>query len=164
MILRVLCFIALSTVLLITSTEAALRPPKANSPDGIVFKLYRDYAWEAVMAQGWDGLLEQPRKVLEQYFDEKLSSLILRDQACAEKEGMCRLDFDPIWASQDPSAGDLTVEKTKKADIIAVKFRYPSTNKKILLKYRVTKTSKGWRISDIIGEDWSLLAILSAPE
>ena len=162
--MRTLSCAAFAVALIITSAEASPRPPKANSPEGIVLKVYRDYAWEAVMAGGWDGLMEQPRKVLEQYFDEKLTSLILNDRACAEKEGMCRLDFVPIWASQDPSAGDLTVEKTDKANIIKVKFRYPSNNEKIELKYRVTKTTKGWRISDITGKDWSLLSILSSSE
>jgi hypothetical protein len=70
----------------------------------------------------------------------------------------------PIWASQDPTAVDLSIEKTKKEDIIKVRFRYPSNNEKIELNYRVTKTPKGWRISDIAGKDWTLLAILSSQE
>lgn len=164
MIIRYFSVLALVASLLVTKAEASPRPPKANSPEGIVFQVYREYAWEAVMAGGWGGLMEQSRNVLERYFDERLVSLILKDRACAEKEGMCRLDFGPIWASQDPSASGLTVEKTDKPNIIEVKFRYPSTDKKIELQYRVTKTAKGWRISDITGKDWSLLSILSSPQ
>lgn len=108
--------------------------------------------------------MQQPPKILKQYFDENLTALILRDRKCSEKGEICRLDFVPMWASQDPAAVDLTVEKTGKKDIIKVQFRYPSTNEKIELKYRVTKTPNGWRISDIAGKDWSLLAILSSPE
>ena len=116
------------------------------------------------MAAGYDGLMQQPPQILKQYFDDNLTALILRDRKCSEKGEICRLDFVPIWAAQDPAAVDLSVEKTKKKDIIKVKFRYPSNNEKIELTYRVTKTLKGWRISEISGKDWSLLAILSSPE
>lgn len=167
MILRSMLLTFFAIVLLVNPAEAGPRPPKVNSPEGIVLKLYRDCAWEAVMMNvpGWDGLMEQPPKVLEQYFGEKLTSLILKDRACAEKKGMCRLDFDPIWASQDPSAGDLKVELSDKPNYVSVKFRYPTTDERVELKYRLTKTPKGWRISDISGPDWSLLDILtSKPE
>jgi hypothetical protein len=164
MILRLVTLSIVAATLLVASAEAAPSPPKANTPEGIVFKVYRDFAWEAVMAGGWDGLMEQPPAILKQYFDDKLTALILRDRKCSEKGEICRLDFVPIWASQDPAAVDLTVEKTKKTNIIKVQFRYPSTNEKMELRYQVTSTTKGWRISDISGKDWSLLKILSSPE
>ena len=152
-------------ILLITSVEAAPFQPNDSSPEGIVLKVYKDFAWEAVMAaEHYDGLMQQPQIVLEKYFDEKLTSLILKDRACAKKEGLCNLDFLPIWDSQDPSAGDLIVAKTNKPNIIAVTFCYPSTSEKKELKYQVTKTKKGWRISNISGKDWSLLSILSLPQ
>jgi len=162
--IRLLSIVVVVTALFTASAEAELRPPNLNSPEGIVFKVYRDYAWEAVMAAGYDGLMQEPPQILKQYFDDNLTDLILRDRKCSEKGEICRLDFVPIWDSQDPAATDLKVEKTEKKNIIRVKFRYPSTNKNIQLKYRVTKTPKGWRISDITGKDWSLLAILSSPE
>ncbi len=164
MIKTLVTLLLLTTALFTASADAGLRPPKENSAEGIVFKLYKDYAWEAVMAAGYDGLMQQPPQILKQYFDINLTALILRDRKCSDKGEICRLDFVPVWASQDPAAVDLTVEKTKSKDIIKVKFRYPSNNEKIELKYRVTRTPKGWRISDIAGKDWSLLAILSAPE
>lgn len=163
MTLRSILFALFAMALLATSVEAAPGSPNADSPEGVVIKVYRDFAWEAVMAEGSGGLMEQSRIVLKQYFDEKLVSLILKDRACAEKEGQCKLDFLPIWASQDPGAEELKVKKTDKTNIIAVNFRYPSTTERIDLRYRVTKTSKGWRISDIEGKDWSLLSILSPP-
>ena len=161
---KLLSLVFLATILVAASAEAELRPPIVNSPEGIVFKLYRDYAWEAVLAAGGDGLMQQPPRILQHYFDKKLAALILRDRKCSQKGEICRLDFAPMWASQDPAAADLTVEKTEQKNIIKVQFRYPSTNEKIELKYRVTKTPQGWRISDIAGKDWSLLAILSSPE
>lgn len=162
--IRFLSLVVIASALFASSAWAELRPPRVNSPEGIVFKLYRDYAWEAVIAAGYDGLMQQPPQILKQYFDDNLTNLILRDRKCSEKGEICRLDFVPIWDSQDPAAVDLTVEKSEKKNIIKVKFRYPSTNKKIELKYRVTMTPKGWRISDISGKDWSLLAILSSLE
>jgi hypothetical protein len=164
MTLRLILFVFFTVSLLINSAGAT-PPPDPNSPESIVFKLYRDYAWEAIMAGSFsDALFEQPKNVLEQYFDEKLTTLILKNRACEEKNGMCNLDFDPIWDSQDPSAGDLEVQKTDKQNIISVKFRYPSSDVKIELKYQVTKTAEDWRISDISGRDWSLVSILSRPE
>lgn len=142
-----------------------IKHPPASAPEGMVFQLYKEYAWEAVLTGGPDGLMQQPREVLESYFDTNLASLILKDRACVKKRReICKLDFDPIWASQDPSAGDLNVEKTKNENIVKVQFRYPSTDERIELLYRLTKTSKGWRISDISSKQWSLLAILSSKE
>jgi|MudIll2142460700_1097286.scaffolds.fasta_scaffold139748_2 hypothetical protein len=164
MVSRSILFSFFAITFAINSVEAAPFQPNDKSPDGIVLRVYKDFAWEAVMARSFDGLMQQPKGVLKQYFDEKLTSLILKDQACAEKKGMCNLSFVPIWGSQDPSAGDLTVEKTDDPNIITVKFRYCCNDEKIELKYRVTKTGKGWRISDISGKNWSLLSILSSPE
>jgi hypothetical protein len=164
MINRFLALVLLVFPLFATVAEADLRPSKVNSPDGIVVKLYRDYAWEAVMAAGLDGLMQQSPPVLKQYFDDNLVALILRDRKCSDKGDICRLDFDPIWSSQDPAAVDLTVARTNKNNIIKVQFRYPSTNEKIELRYHVTNTVKGWRINDISGKNWSLLKILSSPE
>lgn len=164
MIIRFLYLMVIASALIASPAWAELQPPRVNSPEGIVFQLYRDYAWEAVIAAGYDGLMQQPSQILQQYFDENLIALILRDRKCSENGEICRLDFVPMWASQDPAAVDLTVEKTESKNIIKVQFRYPGTNEKIELKYRVTKTPMGWRISDIAGKDWSLLAILSSPE
>ena len=164
MALRSILFFFLAFTLLIHAVEAAPFQPDDRTPEGIVFKVYKDFAWEALMAGSWDGLMEQPQNILEQYFDAKLTALILKDRACAEKKGMCNLSFVPIWGSQDPGARDLTVEKTDKPNIIIVKFRYPGNDEKVELKYRLTKTAKGWRISDVSGKDWSLFSILSSPE
>jgi hypothetical protein len=85
MIKRLISLILLATALFAVTAEAELRPPRVNSPEGIVFKIYKDYAWEAVMAAGYDGLMQQPPQILKQYFDDKLAALILRDRKCSEK-------------------------------------------------------------------------------
>jgi hypothetical protein len=157
-----LVFIILFSVLMVSSgLQASALPSGDDSPKGIVFKIYRDFAWEAVMAGGWGGLLEQPKEVLSQYFDANLTSLLLKDRVLANKEGMGNLDFSPIWASQDPSAVDMKITGADKPNLVKVEFRYPSNGQKIELTYKVTKTNRGWRISNIIGKDWSLLSILN---
>lgn len=168
---RLFLFVLFTIAILINSYKITYADKNTKLPTEIVFKLYRDYAWEAIMAgHSSDALLfEQEQGVLEQYFDEKLTSLILKDRACAKKEGICNLDFSPIWASQDPSAADLTITETNEQNIILVKFYRPGNDEKIELKYHVTKTTKGWKISDIVGrgkngKSWSLVSILSRPE
>lgn len=157
------------TVLLLSTShvEADSSRVKNSEQEAIVAQLYRDFAWEAVVHQpSWIGLMDQPREILERYFDKKLATLILQDRACAKKEGVCKLNFLPIWGSQDPSARDMEVQQSDKAEIIVVKFRYPSTNEIITLRYQLTQTLNGWRISDISGimngAKWSLLSILNS--
>lgn len=48
------------------------------------------------------SILEANSKQLEKYFDSNLSRLLSKDIQCSKKQGMCKLDFDPIYASQDP--------------------------------------------------------------
>ncbi len=143
--------------------EAASSPPEKDGPETVVARLYRDYAWEAVMHQpDWPGLLDQPRGILEQYFDAKLASRILQDRVRAEKQGMGRLDFDPIWNSQDPAATDLKVIRSGRPATVAVQFRCPHSGETVDLLYEMTMTRKGWRIANIRGSDWSLISMLDS--
>jgi hypothetical protein len=48
------------------------------------------------------SILEANSKQLEKYFDSNLSRLVSKDIQCSKKQGVCKLDFDPIYASQDP--------------------------------------------------------------
>lgn len=166
LILRSFCIVYIVALLTIFVAAASAQTDVGEKKE-VVARLYRDFAWEAVMLQPtWTGIMDQPREVLERYFDKKLTTLILQDRACAKREGMCQLSFSPIWGSQDPSASDLEVQQSHESNMILVKFRYPSTNELVTLMYRLTKTSNGWRISDIFGNTdgskWSLLSILDS--
>jgi hypothetical protein len=153
--------------LIFSGASATYAAPAAESgPVQVVAQLYRDFAWEAVVhSPDWDGraLLDQPRAVLERYFDSNLATLILRDRECVAQTGeICQLDFSPIWASQDPGASELNVAAGPSPDVVNVRFRYPGDGKKIELSYRMVKTRAGWRIADIHNNgDWALLSILS---
>jgi hypothetical protein len=138
-------------------------PPKPVSAAAVVQQLYRDYSWELVFfppPRNWNVLTNEPRAVLAKYFDDDLTSLIVADQECVAREkGECNIDGSPIWGSNDPDASDLVVATTKDSTTIAVTFsrRYPPPNgTKVKLSYRMVRTSRGWRIRDIVQDDgWS---------
>lgn len=130
---------------------------QAGKSSDVVYLLYRDYGWEALFAAPDDGgaalgrpLLAQPRGVLSRYFDDALVSLLLQEQAClAQHVGeVCNLDFNPIFASQDPAASDLQIGSRRPAQV-DVQFVYPSTRHTVRLEYRMVRTRAGWRIDDI---------------
>ncbi len=136
---------------------------QASPQAAIVAQLCQDFAWEAVLSEpSLPGAMDQPRQVLERYFDQNLTALILKDRACAEKKGMCNLDFLPLWDSQNPAVTNLAVSQTAQPNIVTVEYREPRSNKITALSYQLTNTNQGWRISDIKGSNWSLLSILSS--
>jgi hypothetical protein len=133
-----------------------------------VTRLYKDYAWEAVIEEPIvpGSLLEQPRSVLARYFDDTLTAALLTDRACAAKaHGICNLDFDPIWASQDPDgATSLRVTATPDSNVVAVSYVYAPNGSPHSLSYHLRKTPRGWRIHDIVYPDGtSLLGLLARP-
>ena len=163
MILRYLIF-----ALFAACSSAAYAEPNAKSGAvQTVAQLYRDFAWEAIIDEPkWPGhdLLDQPRSILEHYFDHKLVELILKDRECAaQTHEICKLDFSPIWASQDPGASETKIVVGATPDIVSVKFRYPGDGSKIKLSYRMINTDIGWRIADIrYSSSSTLLSILTA--
>jgi hypothetical protein len=145
------------SVLVINSSAAAYAGP-LDSSAGVVSSLYRDFAWEAVISSPDDSVnlfgpsLEgQPKAILEKYFDEEIASLFIKNEDCEKKNvgEECSLDFDPIFASQDSSASDLTI-KAIDSTRVEVMFTYPSNGQKIKIEYVTKKTLRGWRIVDII--------------
>jgi hypothetical protein len=121
----------------------------------VVYRLYKDFAWQAVLLSPnappkvFVPIESQPRPVLERYFHAELSSLLISDNRCRLAKGLCNLDFDPIFASQDPGAFDLNVQLLVSGNV-AVQFTYPGNGQKIRLEYKVKPSAKGWRITDII--------------
>jgi hypothetical protein len=142
-------------------------PEEASGPVGIVHKLYRDFAWEAVISNPEDkGLSEQPKTMLERYFTSRLTDLILEDRACmARTKGICNLDFLPLWDSQDPAgASDMEITSGR-GNTVNVEFKYQSDGSKIKIVYQTTKVSGAWRISDIRYKNGrSLISILKSKE
>ncbi|MBS1169982.1 MAG: hypothetical protein H6R01_900 [Burkholderiaceae bacterium] len=124
---------------------------RKETPVRVVSTLYEDFAWQAVFAIPAPGttIADQSRAVLEKYFDSDLASLFVQDAQCRNRtNGVCKLDFDPIFASQDPSASDLTLTPSSVSKV-AVEFAYSSNREKIRLLYTLKQTAQGWRITDI---------------
>jgi hypothetical protein len=145
--ISIVIFFAVLTISICT-LSAAPPPPGA---DAVVSQLYKDFAWEAAPDHAEKpGLIDQPRAVLQRYFDDNLTNLILADRACAERtHEVCRLEFSPIWDSQDPAASGLKVSATKEPGVVKVTFRDPESHDVTELTYRMTKTQMGWRVHDI---------------
>lgn len=120
-------------------------------PEDVIDQMYRDFAWEVLLPprQNIDYIAFQTKNVLNKYFDENLTSLLLKDSYCAKsKKTICALDFDPIFASQDVSASDLVISKIDKS-FVNVKYLHPFTRKHIHLSYKMRLTKNGWRVADI---------------
>ncbi|WP_462116681.1 hypothetical protein [Lysobacter xanthus] len=124
-------------------------------------RLYRDFSWEAVLVQPEGaGLAQQPKAVLQRYFTPKLAFALAADAACAARgREICRLDFLPLWASQDPSAHDLTVAQAG-AGLVKVTFATPSSTQATVLQFKVVPTKAGWRVADIVYPSGPSLASL----
>jgi len=164
-------FFLFSSAAVAFSGVAPTAPSLRDGAVGAVGKLYRDYAWEAVIDEPTFSdleLFQQSGAVLKQYFEDHLVTLILRDQHCSsESHGVCRLDFSPMWGGQDPQASDLKILSTGDPAIVSVEFTYPGDRSHIKLFYHLVNTPKGWRITDIqgfSGASWSLRKILEAKQ
>jgi hypothetical protein len=134
----------------------------------IVRSLYDEFAGEAVLEdpQTQKPLLDQSRAVLLRYFTSELSVLILRDRECAARtRDICNLDFLPIWDSQDPTGATVKMAGESALGKVRATVRYPNGEKRELV-FRLTKTSVGWRIVDIIyaGDRQTLSQILEAKQ
>lgn len=155
-----LAVILLTLVVLSAPLRAADRSDAAR----LVENLYRQFAWEAVIARpdpSQPGLIDQPRAGLEQFFTPELSRLILNDREEAARSGeVGRLDFFPLWNSQDPSASDLGVSAGSKPNTVVVSFQPLGAEGKTVLCFVVEETPAGIRIADIEDPSGSALASL----
>jgi len=131
---------------------------KNSSPKEFIRSLYRFHQpWKE--QANWFG----DKRTLSKYFDEELTDLFLKDAECEkQQEGVCNLDFDPIYDAQDFD------EKPINLQIIAVagqpdsfKVTFTNLGPRTLI-YRLRNTPSGWRISDIkYAEGLSLKELLS---
>lgn len=153
--------VASSLLMLVGATAMAATPDRQRA---VVERLYQDFAWEAVLESDAPGLAEQSKDVLRRYFTARLAGLIAEDSACAaRRREICRLDFAPLWGSQDPSAEALKITSAD-GDAVRIEYTVPSTRAHIALSFHVVNTGDGWRIDDILYPSGSSLAkLLSAP-
>jgi hypothetical protein len=133
-----------------TSTAVAA---KAETEAGVVAKLYKDFAWQGIGGQPdlfGDDVAHQSRATLEKYFTPRLAELLIKDAACQVKEqGICNLDVDLLFDSQDPRVTDLEVS-TVSPGRVAVVFTDPVNDEKTKIEFEVAQVAGKWKIADII--------------
>lgn len=139
---------------------------KAETEAGVVAKLYKDFAWQAIASQPdlfGNDIAQQSRSTLERYFTPALANLLVRDVACRVKfQGVCNLDVDVLFDSQDPRVTDLEVA-TMEPGRVAVVFKDPINDETTKIEFIVTQVAGKWKIADIIYKrgGWSLKKVLS---
>jgi hypothetical protein len=134
-------------------TVATLSALERSVAEQLVEKLYRQFAWEAIMSGPefrQPGLIDQPESVLEQFFTPGITKLLLKDRAEAAAAGeVGRIDFLPLWASQDPSASDLSIGAGTEPNTVTVGFLPLGAESRTELVFIVEETPSGLRIADI---------------
>jgi hypothetical protein len=165
--------IAVSRIMMIASLALAFGwasaavAAKPESEASVVARLYKDFAWQAIASQSdlfGEDLAHQRKATLERYFSPALAELLVRDAACQVKsQGICNLDFDLLFDSQDPRVTDLDVE-TVALGKVSVAFKDPVRDEQKRIAFHLSRVAGKWKIVDIIyGKDGqpSLLEVLS---
>ena len=136
---------ALFISLVFTSAACLGADTKKSSPEDFIRSVYRFH-------QPWGN---QPdwfgdKRTLSKYFDKELTALFIKDDECEKREqGVCNLDFDPIYDAQDFDKKTTNLQVAAVAghsELFNVTFTNLGTR---TLVYRLTNTPSGWRISDI---------------
>jgi hypothetical protein len=147
---------ARSALLLALSAMCALaadRPARFAKPEDVVAWLYRDFGWECFIAHSFDEdiLIDQPRPILERYFDPKLAERIARDRAFVERtREVGRIDFVLLFGSQDPDGvGNLRISRSPGSNGVKVVYDQNGEQDIMEMRFDVVKTAKGLRIADI---------------
>jgi len=141
-----------SSTLAIVSTGTALAAT-TNGEAAVVAKLYKDFAWQALASQHdlfGDDVAHQSKATLEHYFSPALADLLVNDAACQiRSRGICNLDFDLLFDSQDPRVTDLDVTTTSPGRV-AVIYKDPVDGKATRMEFDVARVAGQWKIADII--------------
>jgi len=140
---------------------------KADGEAGVVARLYKDFAWQAVASQAdlfGEDLSHQNKSTLEKYFAPALADLLVKDAACQMKsQGICNLDFDLLFDSQDPRVTDLDVSTTAPGKVSVV-YKDPVDDRTTRIDFDVARVAGIWKIIDVVysrPEQVSLRRILS---
>lgn len=155
---------------LVGARRGGAQSGQSPSAAAAIRRLYATFACEtvSVYACGPHGsFTDQPRSVLAQYFDEELVRLWFADRACrhvVDAEDICwfdKLDFSPIWSSQDAVGTTFLVRSTADPSVVIVELHLQSGDQTVL-RYSLINTATGWRIHNISnGKLWSLLTMLT---
>lgn len=141
-----------SATLAIVCTDTALAA-NTGGEAAVVAKLYKDFAWQALASQHdlfGDDVAHQGKATLERYFAPALADLLIKDAACQTRsQGICNLDFDLLFDSQDPRVTDLEVTTTSPGHVAAV-YKDPVDGKTTRIDFDVARVGGTWKIADVI--------------
>src|SRR5215218_2924537 len=117
----------------------------APTPDAVVRELYR------VHRKGYGRVfVKEGRKLQERFFDENLANLIWKDLTETPPDIVGRLDFDPLYNAQDIRVTRFRVGAAAlEGDKATVPVTFQNYDRKENLKFIMTKTAAGWKISNI---------------
>lgn len=126
---------------------------KVRNESTVVARLYKDFAWQAVASQPdlfGEDLSHQSKSTLEKYFAPALADLLIKDAACQMKsQGICNLDFDLLFDSQDPRVTDLEVSMTSPGKVSVV-YRDPVDGTATRIDFDVARVAGTWKIMDVV--------------
>jgi hypothetical protein len=125
---------------------------KVDNEAAVVAKLYKDFAWQAIASQDLfgDDLSHQNKSTLEKYFAPTLADLLVKDAVCqVRSRGICKLDFDLLFDSQDPRVTDLEVTTTSPGRVSVV-YKDPVNDKTTRIDFEVARVAGSWRIMDVV--------------
>jgi len=140
---------------------------RVDNEAAVVARLYKDFAWQAVASQVdlfGEDLSHQSKSTLEKYFAPALADLLVKDAACQMKsQGICNLDFDLLFDTQDPRVTDLEVSTTSPGKVSVV-YKDPVDDNATRIDFAVARVAGTWKITDVIynrPEQVSLKRVLS---
>jgi hypothetical protein len=142
------------------SAQKARDAAAASSPDAVVRELYQ------VHRKGYGHVfVKEGRKLQQRFFDQNLAGLIWKDLTETPEDEVGHLDFDPLYNAQDIHVTRFRVgAPTLEGDRATVLVTFNNYDRKEKLKFLMTKTPAGWKISNIdYGEGSTLLKILTEP-
>ncbi|HVF42021.1 MAG TPA: DUF3828 domain-containing protein [Pyrinomonadaceae bacterium] len=140
--------------------RAQARRAAAATPDSVVRELYR------VHRKGYGHVfVKEGRKLQQRFFDENLADLIWKDLTETPRDEVGHLDFDPLYNAQDIRITRFRVgAATLEGDKATVNVTFQNYDRKENLKFLMTRTASGWKISNIdYGSGHDLLKILTEP-
>jgi hypothetical protein len=162
---RHLIAIALFCVALVpaVSADGGKKTPQVQ----LVRKLYKNFAWEAVLyPEPGETLAEQSKGALKDYFEGSLAELLANDAACAAKRDRCRLDVHPLFGMRDPVVHDLEVVSSDGAGEVLVRFSRADGGSARMTEIvvKMAGSGRGSRIADLVYPGGpSLRARLTSP-
>jgi hypothetical protein len=155
------CFVISTLIVSIMPAYALAQEP--STPEALIRKLHADHQpWRSVPKTR--SLDLHDKGVASRYLDAELVDLFQKNVECRAKEKIpsCIMPVDPVFHLQDFPDVDsiaLDIKKTKAApplEVYDVHVRWKGREGPARYIYTMRKTAKGWRVSDIQSDNFSL--------